>query len=74
MKSVKESISTKIDNAIRNFCNFLTILFCVLRACDVITWEWYWVMSPYFVCWMIGVILLIVAGALTTAAVADKDK
>ena len=25
----------------------MTIVFVTLRACDVITWEWYWILSPY---------------------------
>ena len=26
--------------------SILTLLFLALRACDVIDWPWYWVLSP----------------------------
>ena len=40
----------------------LTIVFIVLKLCDVITWSWVWVLSPIWITWgFIIVVILIVA-------------
>lgn len=47
----------------------LTILFCVLRACDVIQWEWYWVMTPFFAVLGLSIIGFIIVGAAAAAVI-----
>lgn len=42
------------------FTGCLTIAFIVLKLCDVITWSWWWVLSPIWI--TIGVVLLVLAG------------
>lgn len=42
--------------------DFLTLLFCTLRACDVITWPWYAIMAPVFIAYGIAIIGLIIIG------------
>jgi hypothetical protein len=37
----------------------LTIVFVVLRLCEVITWSWVWVFSPLWISWSIVIILLV---------------
>lgn len=66
--------SESIGEAIGDLCRLLTMVFCVLRACDVITWKWYWVMSPLLTVEILGLILVIITGALTINIVKDKDK
>ncbi len=48
MSKKKESVGSYLGSSIKETCWFLTILFCALRACDIITWSWFWVMSPIF--------------------------
>ena len=44
------------------FIGLLTIAFIVLKLCNVITWSWFWVLSPLIISTAIG--LLIIAGIL----------
>lgn len=74
MRNENKSVGASLGKAGHNLCYFLTMLFCVLRACDVITWKWYWVMSPLFVSELISIIALIVGGAIAVSIVKDKDK
>lgn len=74
MKNENESLGASIGKTIHDLSYFLTMLFCALRACDVITWKWYWVMSPLFAHEIIGIIGLIVVGAITFIIVTDKNK
>lgn len=74
MINENKSAGASLGKAVHDLCYFLTMLFCALRACDVITWKWYWVMSPLFASEIIGIIALIVAGAIAVNIVKDKDK
>ena len=37
----------------------LTIVFIVLKLCDVITWSWVWVLSPIWITWGIIIIVMV---------------
>lgn len=40
-----------MDNVSRHgisFCEWLGILFIALKLCNVIDWEWYWVLLPIY--------------------------
>lgn len=39
---------------------FLTILFCTLRACDVIDWNWFMIMLPIFASWVSSILCAVV--------------
>ena len=47
-QSGASSVGGALGSALKEICYFLTILFCALRACGVINWSWFWVMSPIF--------------------------
>ena len=36
----------------------LTIVFVVLKLCDVITWSWWWVFSPIWITWSIVIVVV----------------
>jgi len=76
MKKEKKGVGASLGEALREISYMLTIIFCVLRACDVITWPWYWVMSPLIFSWALGLSLLFILGAITVDIVksAEKDK
>lgn len=40
------------------FFGFLTIVFIVLRLCNVIEWSWVWVLAPTWIPVSLGIILL----------------
>lgn len=58
-----------IGQALRETCYFLTILFCALRACGIINWHWFWIMSPIFSSWVLAFICLGVTGLILGKAV-----
>jgi len=41
------------------FTGLLTIVFITLKLCNVITWSWWWVLSPVWI--TAGIILLVIA-------------
>jgi fatty acid desaturase len=43
------------DNGI-NIISVLTIVFVVLKLCGVVSWSWWWVLSPL---WIWGIVLII---------------
>lgn len=43
---------------------FLTILFTVLKLTGVIHWSWVWVLSPLWISFVVGFILLTVVGLI----------
>ena len=70
----KKDVGKSFGESLHDLCYILTMLFCALRACDIITWKWYWVMSPIFISEIIGVIFLIIAGVIAVSIVKDSDK
>jgi hypothetical protein len=51
----------------------LTIVFVVLKLTGTITWSWWWVLSPLWISFGLGIVLLIVFGviALIVGAIAS---
>ena len=41
------------------FVGLLTVAFIVLKLCDVISWSWWWVLSPLWISAIITIIILI---------------
>ncbi len=52
-----------------SFVGLLQLLFIGLKLGNVITWSWWWVLSPMWIMGAIGVIVIIVA---ILVAVANK--
>lgn len=40
---------SKISIQLGGFPTLLTIAFIVLKLCNVITWSWWWVLSPIWI-------------------------
>ena len=43
------------------FVGLLTITFIVLKLCKVISWSWWWVLSPIWIVAIITVVAIILA-------------
>ena len=43
------------------FINMLTILFIALKLTGYITWSWLWVLSPLWIGFSIGMVIMVVA-------------
>lgn len=58
-----------IPKVVKKVLDLLQIVFIVLRACDVVSWPWYVVLSPLFVyaAW-----LILCAAICGVAAVKNK--
>ena len=47
------------------FTGVLTIVFIILKLCGVITWSWWWVLSPLWISailWVILAVIVLLAG------------
>jgi hypothetical protein len=53
------------------FLGLLTITFIVLKLTKVISWSWWWVLSPSLI--PVGILLSIVVAALVAAAMAGSQ-
>ena len=42
------------------FTGLLTIVFIILKLCGIITWSWWWVLSPLWISAILWVILVII--------------
>ena len=43
------------------FSGLLTIVFIVLKLTKVINWSWLWVLSPIWISFCVGILILILA-------------
>lgn len=48
------------------FVGLLTIAFIVLKLCKVISWSWWWVLSPL---WIVAILIVV---AIILAAISSK--
>ena len=51
----------KITKVGPSFLNLLVILFIALKLCGVITWSWWWVLSPIWIGLGIAALLITIA-------------
>jgi len=42
------------------FCGLLAVVFIALKLCKVITWSWWWVLSPLWLGFAIAMLILVV--------------
>ena len=73
-KNIASKIGDSLGKSISELCYFLAVLFCALRACDIISWKWYWIMSPIFISWGLGVLFLALAGVITMSLLKSKKE
>lgn len=43
----------------------LGLVFIVLKLCGVINWSWLWVLSPFWICFVLTIILTIIVIKMT---------
>jgi hypothetical protein len=43
------------------FCGLLTIVFIVLKLLDVISWSWWWVLSPLWIPIALGIVVWLIS-------------
>lgn len=47
------------------FASLLTVVFIVLKLCGVITWSWWWVLSPIWITILLVIAILVIVGVIT---------
>ena len=73
-KNQEKSSYENYGNFIKELLYLITILFCALRSCEVIHWEWYWVMSPIFLSWIVGVVLMTILVVVLSCSIKKSEK
>ena len=46
------------------FASLLTVAFIVLKLCGVITWSWWWVLSPIWITILLVIAILVIVGII----------
>lgn len=49
------------------FTGLLTIVFIVLKLTKVINWSWWWVLSPMWISFIIGVVVVVISAIVVAA-------
>ena len=57
-----------------SFVGLLTIIFIVLKLTKVITWSWWWVLSPIWITWGLVIVMLFILGIASIALAIKENK
>ena len=55
---MQKNNSSKVSGA--TGATLLTIAFIVLKLCGVISWSWWWVLSPVWIVTALGILIVII--------------
>ncbi len=58
---MKYNYKIEISPFLPTICFILSMIFTVLKLCEVIDWNWFFVFIPLFICGAIYIIVLIIA-------------
>lgn len=58
---MRENNNVAVSGGGIGFCGILTIVFIVLKLCNVISWSWFWVLSPLIFSAGLVVLVFIIA-------------
>ena len=58
---MKDKNTEKAANGGMRLCGVLTTIFIVLKLIGVIDWPWVWVLAPFWISLILGVIGIIIA-------------
>lgn len=53
-------MSTTSNNGGVGFTGLLTVVFITLKLCHVITWSWWWVVSPLWISAILSVVFIVI--------------
>jgi len=71
-QSSSKTMSSSSSSSGISFTGALTILFIGLKLTNVITWSWWWVLSPIWI--SLSLVIFILAVVLTVAIIAEASK
>lgn len=52
------------------FASILTLIFIILKLTGTIDWSWIWVLSPFWISWILAIVLI----TLTLIVIIVKEK
>ena len=58
---MKDKNTEKAANGGMSLCGILTTIFVVLKLIGVIDWPWVWVLAPFWISLILGIIGIIIA-------------
>ena len=58
---MKDKNTEKAANGGMSLCGVLTTIFIVLKLIGVIDWPWVWVLAPFWISLILGVIGIVIA-------------
>ena len=58
---MKDKNTEKAANGGMSLCGVLTTIFVVLKLIGVIDWPWVWVLAPFWISLILGVIGIVIA-------------
>jgi hypothetical protein len=64
MFSVKQQNSARATTGGIGFSGMLTIAFIVLKLMNVIDWSWWWVLSPLWITFLLGLVITAIVLAI----------
>ena len=67
-----ETMSSSSSSSGISFTGALTVLFVGLKLTNVITWSWWWVLSPIWISLSLAVVILTIAAIIAIIAGAFK--
>jgi ABC-type nickel/cobalt efflux system permease component RcnA len=66
LNNMSNNNNNNSNNNSIGFTSLLTVAFIVLKLCNVIDWTWFWVLSPLWISFGLGLILVIIAVIIKT--------
>lgn len=64
----------RLSKFIDSFCLRLCLVFCVLRACGVIHWAWYWVLTPLVISELLVLCGLMILGVAACKMLTEEEE
>jgi fatty acid desaturase len=74
MSITKKNNTSKVGEILGKILKTVTMVFIALRACDVIVWPWFWVLSPMLLAWAIAVLCFLFVGAAAAVVLSSENK
>ena len=66
--------SSDNSSGIIGFIGLLTIVLIIFRLCNMITWSWWWVLSPIWILAAAVVAMLVIIGLIAVTMMVLKRK
>lgn len=74
IKNILEELNTdKVGSSGISFTSTLTIVFVILKLCNVIDWSWWWVLAPTWIPFLFVFIIFLIVLIVVSSTINNKD-